>query len=151
MLELFLSTTQADVNATDGCDCTALDILSQGPSDYGDMDISHLLSDAGCNTNRRTQQNSSPTNARKKRWMPRSWGRRHKKGENWYQEKHNTLLLVATSIATVTFAAGLSPPGGVWGESKALNENRSPSPSPSMKSECSKSPNLYRAIQRGKT
>ncbi|XXG57424.1 hypothetical protein AAC387_Pa03g4583 [Persea americana] len=133
MLELFLSKKQVDVKATNGCDCTALDILSQVPRDYGDREISHLLSNAGCNTNRKSKQNSSPTNDQKKRCC---WGRTQKKDKNWFREKHNTLLIVATLIATVTFAAGLSPPGGVWDESKVLNETRSPSPSPSEKSDC---------------
>ncbi|XP_035543371.1 protein ACCELERATED CELL DEATH 6-like [Juglans regia] len=33
---------------------------------------------------------------------------------NWIDETRGTLMLVATVIATVTFQAGLNPPGGVW-------------------------------------
>ncbi|KAG2411276.1 hypothetical protein I3760_Q015000 [Carya illinoinensis] len=33
---------------------------------------------------------------------------------NWVVETRGTLMLVATVIATVTFQAGINPPGGVW-------------------------------------
>ncbi|XP_041006536.1 ankyrin repeat-containing protein ITN1-like isoform X2 [Juglans microcarpa x Juglans regia] len=36
---------------------------------------------------------------------------------NWIDETRGTLMLVATVIATVTFQAGLNPPGGVWQDS----------------------------------
>jgi len=34
--------------------------------------------------------------------------------ENWKEETHGTLMVVATVIATMAFQAGISPPGGVW-------------------------------------
>jgi hypothetical protein len=33
---------------------------------------------------------------------------------NWIEETRGTLMIVATVIATMTFQAGISPPGGVW-------------------------------------
>ncbi|XP_041005552.1 ankyrin repeat-containing protein ITN1-like isoform X2 [Juglans microcarpa x Juglans regia] len=33
---------------------------------------------------------------------------------NWVDETRGTLMLVATVIATMTFQAGINPPGGVW-------------------------------------
>ncbi|KAG6721308.1 hypothetical protein I3842_03G107700 [Carya illinoinensis] len=36
---------------------------------------------------------------------------------SWIDETRGTLMLVATVIATVTFQAGLNPPGGVWQDS----------------------------------
>ncbi|XP_035545510.1 uncharacterized protein LOC118348278 [Juglans regia] len=33
---------------------------------------------------------------------------------NWVDETQGTLMLVATVIATMTFQAGIYPPGGVW-------------------------------------
>ncbi|KAJ8638687.1 hypothetical protein MRB53_012954 [Persea americana] len=135
MLELFLTETQVKVNATNEYGFTALDILAQGPSQCDDMGIHHLLSSFGCKRNRKPNTQFQITNpfkpqSWKKRLMkkltPSSWFQKQKKDKDWFKEKHNTLLIVATLIATVTFAAGLSPPGGVWQDS-----NSSPSPSPS--------------------
>ncbi|KAF5480463.1 hypothetical protein F2P56_001211, partial [Juglans regia] len=42
------------------------------------------------------------------------WFKHLKSRGNWIDETRGTLMLVATVIATVTFQAGLNPPGGVW-------------------------------------
>ncbi|KAF5442135.1 hypothetical protein F2P56_037049 [Juglans regia] len=42
------------------------------------------------------------------------WFKHLQSRDNWIDETRGTLMLVATVIATVTFEAGLNPPGGVW-------------------------------------
>ncbi|KAG6721304.1 hypothetical protein I3842_03G107500 [Carya illinoinensis] len=42
------------------------------------------------------------------------WVKHLQRHGNWIDETRGTLMLVATVIATVTFQAGLNPPGGVW-------------------------------------
>ncbi|KAI3880173.1 hypothetical protein MKW92_023411, partial [Papaver armeniacum] len=41
----------------------------------------------------------------------------------WIKENKNTLMVVASVIGSVAFAAGQSPPGGVWSESKKYYSN----------------------------
>lgn len=134
MLELFLTETPMEVNATNEYGLTALDMLSLDPSQRGDMKISELLSSYDCERSRRPRtqfQVARPTKAQS--WKARfSWFQKQKKDKDWFKEKHNTLLIVATLIATVTFAAGLSPPGGVWQDSnntssgKAIQNDKEP-------------------------
>ncbi|XP_042972710.1 uncharacterized protein LOC122304501 [Carya illinoinensis] len=42
------------------------------------------------------------------------WVKHLERHGNWIDETRGTLMLVATVIASVTFQAGLNPPGGVW-------------------------------------
>ncbi|KAG6721311.1 hypothetical protein I3842_03G107800 [Carya illinoinensis] len=42
------------------------------------------------------------------------WVKHLRRHGNWIDETRGTLMLVATVIATVTFQAGINPPGGVW-------------------------------------
>ncbi|KAL0009966.1 hypothetical protein SO802_005074 [Lithocarpus litseifolius] len=37
---------------------------------------------------------------------------------DWLEEIRSSLMVVATVIITITFQPALSPPGGVWGETK---------------------------------
>lgn len=36
--------------------------------------------------------------------------------DDWIERKRNTLMIVASLIATMAFQAGLNPPSGVWQE-----------------------------------
>ncbi|KAG7986901.1 hypothetical protein I3843_03G107000 [Carya illinoinensis] len=46
------------------------------------------------------------------------WVKHLRRHDNWIDETRGTLMLVATVTATVTFQAGINPPGGVWQDSK---------------------------------
>lgn len=133
MLELFINNEKIDVNAKNRFNCTALDVLMQNPSEAGDVEIAEMLAAAGCKRTWGLKPQAPPAIASnkgkswKKRLIPSRWYQRHEKDKNWFKEKHNTLLIVATLIATVTFAAGLSPPGGVW---QNPMDNSSPTASP---------------------
>lgn len=46
----------------------------------------------------------------------KSWAKLMKHQNNWIEETRGTLMVMATVIATMTFQAGITPPGGVWQE-----------------------------------
>ena len=50
------------------------------------------------------------------------------RGDNVNQHTINTLLVLGTLIATVTFQAGVNPPGGVWQENPPRDLALSPPP-----------------------
>ena len=60
-------------------------------------------------------------NTSKLRW--RAWRMNLKYKGDWFQEVQGTMMLVATVIATVTFQAGLNPPGGVWQQDTPFNSS----------------------------
>lgn len=43
-----------------------------------------------------------------------SWKEKRAKHGKWLNESHGTLMVVATLIATITFQAGVNPPGGYY-------------------------------------
>ncbi|XP_059455107.1 ankyrin repeat-containing protein BDA1-like [Corylus avellana] len=126
-----------EVNATNRIGYTALDVLEVCPRDFKCFEIQNILKEAG--VRRSTDLNSflPPTpsgigvdeaqplqsghrsRSRFKRWweyVPLFLVKHLKRQGNWVEETRGTLMLVATVIATMTFQAGISPPGGVWQE-----------------------------------
>ncbi|KAH7836944.1 hypothetical protein Vadar_007720 [Vaccinium darrowii] len=90
---LVLKNTTIDVNAENESGHTAMDILFllQAGSDKKDLDtIEDLLRQA---------------NAKQGKDLV---------GGHWLKKKKNSLMVVASLIATMAFQAGVNPPGGVW-------------------------------------
>ncbi|KAJ0091104.1 hypothetical protein Patl1_14550 [Pistacia atlantica] len=52
------------------------------------------------------------------------------KKDDWLKEMSNALMVVASLIATVTFQAGLNPPGGVWQDTKQPPQDGAPTSEP---------------------
>jgi len=111
---------------------THLDILeacNACPRDFKCIEIQNIPKEAG--VKRSTDLNSSvplapsgtgvdgaqQTRPRFRRWrgcVRLLLGKYWKHQENWMEETRGTLMVVATMMATITFQAGISPPGGVW-------------------------------------
>ncbi|KAL7182112.1 hypothetical protein ACSBR1_040932 [Camellia fascicularis] len=91
VLKYLLCNARVDVNVKNGSGFTALDILAQVRKDVENLDtIERKLRKAGAMSGKDVGQ-----------------------GE-WLAKKKETLILVATLIATIAFQAGVNPPGGVW-------------------------------------
>ncbi|XP_031269247.1 uncharacterized protein LOC116127753 [Pistacia vera] len=129
----FLTTNNAiEVNALNEGGFTALDILKQSRRDLKDYEIVELLRCGGAISaedivvsthelgSKQTRTLTSHSNNQIN--MLRPQGKRTeksvKKKDDWLKEMNNALMVVASLISTVTFQAGLNPPGGVWQETK---------------------------------
>ncbi|GMP94881.1 hypothetical protein CsSME_00044154 [Camellia sinensis var. sinensis] len=90
-LDYLLTNATLDVNIKNASEYTALDILAQIRKDLKNPnDIENKLRKAGAMSGNDVGQSE------------------------WLAKKKETIMLVATLIATIAFQAGLSPPGGVW-------------------------------------
>ncbi|KAI7995742.1 Ankyrin repeat-containing protein [Camellia lanceoleosa] len=90
-LDYLLTNATLDVNIKNASECTALDILAQIRKDLKNPnDIENKLRKAGAMSGNDVGQSE------------------------WLAKKKETIMLVATLIATIAFQAGMSPPGGVW-------------------------------------
>ncbi|KAH7691549.1 26S proteasome regulatory complex subunit PSMD10 protein [Dioscorea alata] len=121
-----------EVNAMNHKGLTALDVLLDSPIEHGDLTLGEVIRGAGGKkaSEMDPQQTSLKTNTSRNEssgtTRPRSWvcnlfgGRRptrlQRRIKKQAQVEDNytpgTLMVVATLIGTVTFQAGLNPPGG---------------------------------------
>ncbi|XP_059639406.1 ankyrin repeat-containing protein BDA1-like [Cornus florida] len=125
MIKYLLSCAKnIDVNAINANGFTAFDILEQSQRDVKDFDIGKYLQEAGAlrakdtalaasNENRTIRPNGMPFFVHDNdKWnAPKSIFT--DQGE-WLDKKRNSLIVVASLIATMAFQAGVSPPGGAW-------------------------------------
>ncbi|PWA45583.1 ankyrin repeat-containing domain, PGG domain protein [Artemisia annua] len=114
---LLLNTT-IEVNSTNTNGETPLDTLAQVPRDLAYQQIMLSLTRAGAvEAKPRGLVNQIPTNSRNM-GLDRLAYRHSKDGstnhEDWLDRKRNSLMVVASLIATMAFQAGVNPPSGVW-------------------------------------
>ncbi|KAK8509190.1 hypothetical protein V6N12_018276 [Hibiscus sabdariffa] len=126
-IKFLLSDTKVEVNGLNANGLTALDVLAQNRRGLKDFDIAESLRDAG---GLRTADisylepgigglwteitpliaHNVPTNqpARKFQLVQKTT-----KKEDWFMRKRDSLMVVASLMATMAFEAGLTPPGGL--------------------------------------
>ncbi|KAG6660501.1 ankyrin repeat-containing protein At5g02620-like [Carya illinoinensis] len=141
---LSVSKIKGEANAINRIGNTALDVLQLGHRDFKSLNIQDMLMAAGVrrskdlnsldlltttrrhertaarSINNEAHEPSPAAQSRFKKWWAYfclcGWVKHFKRRgrSNWVVETRGTLMLVATVIATVTFQAGINPPGGVW-------------------------------------
>ncbi|KAI3814804.1 hypothetical protein L1987_14449 [Smallanthus sonchifolius] len=114
--------TTIEVNASNTNGETSMDILAQGPRDMNDKQIIRCLTRAGvADKEQESLLEQNPQNSNSKLRFDNM--KHHKKlhlkkdskdDEDWLDKKRNTLMVVASLIATMAFQAGTNPPSGVW-------------------------------------
>ncbi|XP_042502342.1 ankyrin repeat-containing protein BDA1-like [Macadamia integrifolia] len=123
ILKFLLNSTQLKVNALNAYGFTALDILSQSPRDLKDMDILESLQQAGAmrekdgrglRKNTTNDQSSNLVEPLNNSEVNSTAEKYSKKKEDWVRKKRNSLMVVASLIATMAFQSGINPPGGLW-------------------------------------
>ncbi|KAJ9538146.1 hypothetical protein OSB04_030879 [Centaurea solstitialis] len=120
-INFLLRNTSIEVDASNTRDETSMDILDKGPKDAKDQQIMQSLKPeddvepkAKCLSGLVLQNWGSKVSSKysKKLFPPIS----KEKREDWLDKKRNTLMVVASLIATMAFQAGTNPPSGVWQE-----------------------------------
>ncbi|CAL9204465.1 unnamed protein product [Musa hybrid cultivar] len=116
-VKLLLGRRGIEVNATNMRGDTVLDMLLDSRFQHGDLLLGELIRAAGGRTaaeeEGKTQPKSSPSDARASTTVASHRSRpNHSEPKEKYNNKPETLMVVATLIATITFTAGLNPPGG---------------------------------------
>lgn len=92
---------------------TAFDLSGNIPTGFDRWKIKGILKSVGANTRRKL----SPSKLRK-----RARKVHREKNQMWSSKMKEALLVVATLMATITFQAGMNPPGGVFQEDKNGHE-----------------------------
>ncbi|XP_059640417.1 ankyrin repeat-containing protein BDA1-like [Cornus florida] len=105
---------------------TALDVLDHCPRDVKVMEIREFLVEAGVKRGMDLIETVPPSSSScmnfpsplKNPWQFIStfWKKYFLYENNWLEESRGNLMIVATVTATMSFQAGLNPPGNVWQE-----------------------------------
>nr|GMD46412.1 ankyrin repeat-containing protein At3g12360-like [Ipomoea batatas] len=115
IIKHLLSNSQIAVNSINENGYTALDVLAQGlQKDMNDFEIGEMLRGAGAlrakeisGTTHHQPKTTTTTNNNNNRQNPAG---------DWLSRKRDSIMVVASLIATMAFQAGVNPPGGVWQE-----------------------------------
>nr|GEW89160.1 ankyrin repeat-containing domain, PGG domain protein [Tanacetum cinerariifolium] len=116
-----------EVNSTNMNGETPLDILAQVPRDLTYQQIMLSLTRAGAVEAKQDGLiNQIPINSRNTMVLDRVAYHHSKDGptnnEDWLDKKRNSLMVVASLIATMAFQAGVNPPSGVWQDESPNND-----------------------------
>ncbi|KVH87973.1 ankyrin repeat-containing protein ITN1-like [Cynara cardunculus var. scolymus] len=117
-INFLLLNTTIEVNASNTNRETSMDILAQGPKDVKDRQIIRSLTRAdavepeteGLIEKIPQKWISKMSSDNKNLFPPIS----QKNREDWLYKKRDTLMVVASFIATMAFQVGTNPPSGVW-------------------------------------
>ncbi|XAR63286.1 hypothetical protein NMG60_11023173 [Bertholletia excelsa] len=117
-----------EINALNNRGLTALDVLLLFQSEAGDREIEEILRQAGAKKAEELfsslqelvitnppQEQSEPVQGQSPTRQLEEYFKYHTDRDS-PGEVRNTLLVICTLIATATYQAILSPPGGVWGD-----------------------------------
>ncbi|OIT00258.1 PREDICTED: ankyrin repeat-containing protein ITN1-like [Nicotiana attenuata] len=142
-IKYLLKTNQIDVNAMDANGNTTLDILAQSRRDVIDRQIGDSIRDAGglrakdiIVSNIKNDIKIPNKSAANPHSLPASTtpaylggnqAQNHPSKGDWLSKKRETIMVVASLIATMAFQAGMNPPGGVWQEQGKLDNKGIPS------------------------
>ncbi|KAG6598604.1 Ankyrin repeat-containing protein ITN1, partial [Cucurbita argyrosperma subsp. argyrosperma] len=142
-VEYLINHTRIKVNAKTTNGLTALDILTQSHRDLKDMDIAETLTAANAirttpkKPSSLSRSSSSPSSCVSKMEKTQSWkwllSAVFHNGDWWFfnqksewLRKQDSLMVVASLIATMAFQAGVNPPGGIWQDDKASGNPNQP-------------------------
>lgn len=114
------------MNASNANGDTSTDILVHVPRDLKYQQITQSLTRAGAvQAKPQGSFGSIPNNSRSRtrldrleyHYQPPAYSQLKEHYEDWLDRKRNSLMVVASLIATMAFQAGINPPSGVWQES----------------------------------
>ncbi|CAK9313194.1 unnamed protein product [Citrullus colocynthis] len=138
-VEYLINHTGIEVNAKTSNGLTPLDILTQSQRDLKDLDIAETLTAANAirTTNKKPPPPPPPSSCVKIknekscqtwRWF---FSALFHNGDWWFMNeksewlmKQESLMVVASLIATMAFQAGVNPPGGIWQDDQASGNPR---------------------------
>ncbi|KAL8064271.1 hypothetical protein ABFX02_01G079600 [Erythranthe guttata] len=140
-INFLLSVPAFEVNALNLDGMTAVDVLIQSRRDVRDMEIEESLKKGGgignlernapppqhMNCSTLYSSNSSSTKMRKN---DNTWNGMLKQQSEWLERKKDSLMIVASLIATMAFQVGVNPPGGVWQDDKLFDSQGKPEDDP---------------------
>ncbi|XP_039051227.1 ankyrin repeat-containing protein BDA1-like [Hibiscus syriacus] len=118
IMKFLLSSTCVEVNGLNAYGLTALDVLGQSRRGLKDFEMAESLREAGA-LKAEEISNSGPRTVRLRKEATPLFARdvptnQPAKKEDWLTRKRDSLMVVASLMATMSFQAGLTPPGGLW-------------------------------------
>ncbi|KAH1056834.1 hypothetical protein J1N35_034899 [Gossypium stocksii] len=120
-IKFLLTSTSVEVNGLNANGLTAMDVLAQSRRGLKDFDIAGSLRDAGAlraaeilHWKTETTPLIAQNVATNQPGTECQWVQKNYKKEDWLTRKRDSLMVVASLMATMSFQAGLTPPGGLW-------------------------------------
>nr|XP_043626150.1 ankyrin repeat-containing protein At2g01680-like [Erigeron canadensis] len=128
-INFLLLDTTIEVNASNENGEKAIDILALGPRDMKDQQIIQSLTRAGAVGSKKESlfgQISHKSRSKLVLENLRQYNNKKdlKNDDDWLDKKRNTLMVVASLIATMAFQAGTNPPSGVWQDGSSTDPAR---------------------------